>query len=44
MKNDLCILLNSLYSELEVESDIKTIKEIKQQIRKIEKKLKGLSD
>ena len=37
----LLVKLNSLYSELEYETDDKTIKQIKREIRKIEKELKG---
>ena len=36
----LLVKLNSLYTELEYETDDKTIKQIKRQIREIEKKLK----
>ena len=36
----LLVKLNSLYSELEYETNEKTIKWIKRQIREIEKKLK----
>lgn len=37
----LLVKLNSLYTELEYETDGKTIQKIKRQIREIEKKLKG---
>ena len=37
---ELLVKLNSLYTELEYETDDKTIKKIKRQIREIEKKLK----
>jgi len=36
---ELLVKLNSLYSELEEETDDKTIKQIKREIRKIEKEL-----
>lgn len=36
----LLVKLNSLYSELEYETDNKYIKQIKRQIREIDKKLK----
>ena len=37
--NKLLVKLNSLYSDLEEETDEKTIKQIKREIRKIEKEL-----
>lgn len=37
---ELLVKLNSLYSELEYETDDKTRQKIKRQIREIEKKLK----
>jgi len=38
----LLVKLNSLYSELEYEEDIKTIAKIKREIRKIEKELERM--